>query len=154
PKRVRIIGVGASSSDLLLRSRYCDELCLVPDPQAPDYSEELLAIINKHMPDIVIPVGFLSVKALTVISPMINKESQFLVSSKKSVEIALDKTKTLALASSLGVRVPEDFTGIVRAALDSDNLNDLESLPYPVFLKISEEIGGNLTGVAMNSTEL
>jgi predicted ATP-grasp superfamily ATP-dependent carboligase len=62
------------------------------------------------------------------------------------LEISLDKSKTLAVARSIGIQVPEDYTAFVDSV---DSLRrspeDLEQLPFPVFLKAAREADGHVT---------
>lgn len=152
--QVEIIAAGSSPNDLVLRSRYCDRPVLISAPDSPDYAAEIVEIIKTNGPDVVIPVGYRSVAVLAAARDELRSHTRALLPSIKSTEVALGKISTLSLAAELGIPVPMDFTARVRSAHENHKNSELDSLPYPLFLKIAHEIGGNLTGVARNPSEL
>lgn len=154
PGQTTILVVGKSADDLVLRTRYCDVPIVIPSPGAPDYPAQLTAKIHRYAPDVVIPVGYHSVSTLAALEEDLPASTAILLPPTESIDIALNKTRTLRLADELGIRVPTDFTHLVRTAIRNDDQSGLNSLPYPVFLKLAQEIGGNLTGTANSSSEL
>src|SRR5215203_208638 len=145
--RATIIGIGTSESSRLLRSRYCDIKDLAPPVQhTTEYLQALVRLIRKYRPDMVLSIDYRSVAALDAIQTQVAGETNLCLPPSDSLEISLDKSKTLAVARSIGIPVPEDYTAFV-SGVDSPGRSpeDLEKLPFPVFLKAAREAGKHLT---------
>lgn len=139
-----VIGVGTSERSRLLCSRYCDVAATV-SASDDGYAEALLAAVREHRPDVVVPVGYDSVTALDEIRDRLPPAVRCCLPPSASLSTAVDKRRTLGLASRLGIDTPADFTDAVAAAERSPDA--VRDLPYPVFLKARHECGGNVTAV-------
>ena len=142
-----IIGIGTTRSSRLLRSRYCNIKDVAPPVQhTTEYRQAVVRLVRKYRPDMVLPVDYRSVDTLDAIQTQILGETNLCLPPSDSLEVSLDKSKTLAVARSIGIQVPEDYTAFV-SGLDSPGRGpeDLEQLPFPVFLKAAREAGKHLT---------
>ena len=141
--RATIIGIGTTESSRLLRSRYCDIADIAPPVQhTTEYRQSLVQLIRKYRPDMILPIDYRSVAALDAIRTDIFGATNLCLPPSDSLEISLDKSKTLAVARKIGIQVPEDYTAFVRG-IDSPKRSpgDLEQLPFPVFMKAAREAG-------------
>ena len=145
--KATIVGIGTSESSRLLRSRYCNIKDIAPPVQhTSEYRQAIVQLIRKYRPDMVLPVDYRSVTTLDTIRTQVLGETNLSLPPSDSLEISLDKNKTAAVASEIGIQVPEDYTAFVR---DLDSLGrssgDLEQLPFPVYLKAAREAGKHVT---------
>jgi len=139
-------------------SRSVNSYFRYPDPlaNAEAFAAWLLEHVSLHDYDLVIPVTERTLVALS------NRRERFThvklaMPDAQSLEIALDKAQTLALADRLGVPRPQ---GISLASLDQlSNLKD--SLRFPLVLKPARSIGSAEGGAshlqvsyAFDATEL
>jgi len=139
-----VIGVGTTERSRLLCSRHCDVAATVA-VSGDGYSEALLSAVREHRPDVVVPVGYDSMTAIDSVRDRLPQDVNCCLPSSSSLATAVDKRRTLALASRLGIDTPADFTEAVAAAERSPDA--VRDLPYPVFLKARHECGGNVTAV-------
>ena len=139
-----VIGVGTTEQSRLLCSRYCDVTATVA-ASGDEYPEALLSTVREHRPDVVVPVGYDSVTAIDAVRDRLPPDVNCCLPSSSSLSTAVDKRRTLDLASRLGIDTPADFTDAVAAAERSPDA--VRDLPYPVFLKARHECGGNVTAV-------
>ena len=137
-----IIGAGTSPYSRLLHSTYCDVTCSLPPPGDPTYAAELLALIEAHRPDVVLPVGYDSIAELDAIRSDIPAAVSLCVPSSASFGVAEDKAATLECGSRLGLDTPREYSNIVED-LDADgrSTSRLETLPFPLFCKARTENG-------------
>jgi len=144
-----ILGVGRSQRAPLLRSRYCSIKCTAPAPSDEEaYGDKLLSLCRKYRPDAVVAVGYRSVSVLARLRAELPSGIHTCLPPDEALRVALDKEKTLSLAQSLGMAVPNDYTGVLNG-MDSGEPRGglLDSLSFPLFLKARHEAGRNLIAV-------
>jgi len=138
---IDLIGIGSKPTSCLLRSDYPSVKDIARAVDIDDYAGELLALIRKHNPDFVLPVGTRSVIALDLIRSEIS-DSMFLLPPSDVLHTCLDKASVLRTARQIGIGTPEDYTDYI---IDMDQNGRTESalkeLKLPVFLKASREAG-------------
>ncbi|WP_135821310.1 ATP-binding protein [Halostella litorea] len=138
-----VVGVGTSPESRLLRSTYCDVGEPV-DTTGDGYAAELLRVVDRHRPDVVVPVGYRSVEAMDGIRGRLPDGVECCLPPSDAVRAAVDKRRTLSLAADLGIDTPADFSALA----DADRAADAaEDLPFPLFLKARHESGENVTAV-------
>lgn len=139
--RATVIGIGTTESSRLWRSRYCNVKDVAPPvDHTIEYQQAIVQLIRNYRPDMVLPVDYRSVAALDMIRTQILRETTLCLPPSESLQISHNKSKTLAVAKSIGIQVPEDYTAFV-SSVDSlgRRHEDLEQLPFPVFLKSAQE---------------
>ncbi|HRT84469.1 MAG TPA: hypothetical protein P5523_07515 [Bacteroidales bacterium] len=147
---VSILGIGSTETDALFRSKYCDDKDIAHYNNVEEYAGELIRLIRKHLPDMVIPVGYRSVKALGMIRDEASTITKICLPPSESLDIALDKKSVLKLAKQLGIEIPVDYS----EKFTFHSIDDIAPvLPYPVFLKASQEAGKNITGLVKSKSE-
>lgn len=105
----------------------------------------MLQLIEKHHPDMVLPVGCNSVQALDAIGTRLPGRAHCCLPPAEALEGTLDKRKTLAAAARLGIPVPADYTEVIRCLASRDrDPRLLGALPFPAFLKAAREAGRNI----------
>lgn len=142
---VVVIGVGTSTESRLLCSKYCDVGATVPTT-GEGYAEALLSVVRQYRPDVVIPVGYRSVTALDEVRDRLPDGVERCLPPSRALSAAVDKRRTLELASELGIDTPDDYTHVVADA-DDRTADSVRDLTYPVFLKARHECGENVTAV-------
>ena len=143
--KVNIIGVGSRCNSMLLRSRHILIKELAPPSSSGEYAATLLDLAEKHQPDMILPVGFRSVAAVSSLRSSFPKHVRYCLPSEDVLSMAFDKSKVLELAAQLGIKTPKDYTDLFNEQIilrESENI--LEEVPYPVFLKAAHEKGKNL----------
>ena len=140
-----VIGVGTSNWSRLLRSRYCDVGVTTAHASDPDYAEQLLDAIRTHDPDLLVPVGYHSVAAADEIRDRLPESVSCWLPPSESLDVAVDKVSTAALAAELDVDTPENFTGVVSKLDERGRPGEIAELPFPLFLKARHECGKNVT---------
>lgn len=147
---IRILGIGSKKTSAIFRSRYCDIQDKAIYNNIDEYAEALIKLIRKHHPDIVVPVGYRSVMALDRIRDEVYCDTKMCLPPTRSLDIALNKKKTLNVAEQIGIGVPFDFSEKLLGCEDSDIIS---TFPYPVFLKASREAGKNITSIVKSKEE-
>lgn len=139
--RGTVIGIGSPDDSPLLRSRYCHVRDMAPMQTDGEYQEAVLRLIHKHHPDAILTANHRSVAALDAVRDEAPEGIELCIPRSHALEASIDKSKTLAAAKRLGIGVPEDFTGLIRALDVSGRRDpeDLEQIPFPVFLKAARE---------------
>jgi predicted ATP-grasp superfamily ATP-dependent carboligase len=134
------VGVLASSSDALsFHSRYCSRAIFCPPPDKEDvFIEFLLHLLPRQQADLLIPVGYRSVEAISKHKDELKKYTSIELPEHQKVRIALDKKSTYQLSESTGVPYPKTIYPqgqgeIERLASD---------LSYPVVIKHQRETAG------------
>jgi len=147
--QLNILGIGSKKTSPIFRSKYCDIKDIATFNSIDKYAEELIKLIQKHNPDMVVPVGYRSVVALDKIKEEDSTNTKVCLPPTRSLHIALNKRKTLNLAKQIGIPIPFDFSE--EDILTSKNL--ISSLPYPIFLKAAKEAGKNITALVKSKDE-
>ncbi len=136
---IDLVGIGSKPTSCLLRSDYCSVKDIASKLHIDDYAEELLALIRKHSPDFVLPVGAKSVIALDLIRSEMS-DSMFLLPSSDVLHTCLDKSSVLRTAKQVGICTPKDYTDYIND-VDRNGRTEsaLKKLEFPIFLKASRE---------------
>ena len=142
---VSIIGVGSRRTSMLLRSRHTIIKEIAPPSSSDEYPAALLDLVEKHKPDMVLPVGYRSVAVVSSLRNSFPKQVRYCLPSQESLSVAFNKSRTLALANQLGINTPQNYTLLFDENIISQGSQKvLEELPFPIFLKASHEKGKNL----------
>lgn len=150
-----IIGVAEEKTSPIVQSRYCDRGVVVP-PAEEDrdrHAAFVLRAIERYDPDVVLPVGHLTVDVLDEIRSEIPDGVAYRLPPSDALEIAFDKGETAAVADDVGIRTPEEY-GRLPTGPDADPKLDASELPYPVFLKAEKEAGRNIVSKADSEADL
>ncbi len=107
------VGVVACESEAWwapsLKSRHCQMRAVVPDfgvdPHA--YVDALAELLDQRPANLVVPAHDGSIAAIRKRRSEIEGRAALPLASESALEIAVDKTRTLALAAELGIAVPE-----------------------------------------------
>jgi predicted ATP-grasp superfamily ATP-dependent carboligase len=118
---------------LAQRSRWSRLAPVVPDfSEAPDaYIAAVLALIDRHRIDVVVPSHDGSIEALRARRADVERRTALALASNRALDLAIDKRRTMALATQLGVAVPMGFE--VRD--ESDLRAALAEIGYPAVMK-------------------
>ena len=146
---VAILGIGTRKTSAISRSRYCDIYDRAIYNNTNEYAEELIRLITKHHPDMVVPVGYRSVSTLSMIREEVAHKTKMCLPPSESIDIALNKRKALDIAKQIGIEIPLEFSN----KLFSKGDDAISRLPYPVFLKASMEAGKNITSIVRSREE-
>lgn len=150
-----IIGVAEEKTSPIVQSRYCDRGVIVP-PAEEDrdrHAAVVLRAIEKYDPDVVLPVGHLTVEVLDEIRSEIPDDVAYRLPSSDALKVAFDKGETAAVGDEVGIRTPEEY-GRLPTGPDADPQLDVSELPYPVFLKGQKEAGRNIVSKAESEADL
>ncbi|RDI69718.1 carboxylate--amine ligase [Halopelagius longus] len=151
----RVVGVGEEETNPIVQSRYCDRGVVVPpaEEDRAKHAASVLRAIKRFHPDVVLPVGHLTVEVLDEIRDEIPDGVAFRLPSSEALETAFDKGDTAAVAESVGIRTPEEY-GRLPTGPDADPQLDASELPYPVFLKAEKEAGRNIVSKVESEDDL
>lgn len=147
---VRVVGVGTSSWSRLLRSRHCHVGLTTVHPSDPSYAAELLAVVERIEPDLLVPVGHHSVVAADALRDRLPASVACWLPPSDSLAVALDKTATASFAADLDVATPRDVTDAVRDLDARGRPGAVADLPFPLFVKARYECGGNVGATAQS----
>lgn len=95
-----------------LRSRYAGQTVILPPPDHPDYDAALLAAVERHRPDVFIPLGTLETAAACRLAEPLARWTACLTPPAAAFAQAFDKRRTQALAADLGIPVPARFSAV------------------------------------------
>jgi biotin carboxylase len=87
-----------------LRSRYARSFELLPDPDAPDYADSLLAAIRRTRPEVLLPFG--GVAAISARREEFERETAVLVAEANAHQALLDKGSVYGLCQQFGIPHP------------------------------------------------
>jgi predicted ATP-grasp superfamily ATP-dependent carboligase/flavin-dependent dehydrogenase len=93
-------------------SRWCTFNAVVPDfaEDQDGFVEALLALCAEYKPRVLIPAHDGSVEALRPRRSDLERVVGLALGSDEALEVAVDKTRTLAYAKSIGLRIPQGIT--------------------------------------------
>jgi predicted ATP-grasp superfamily ATP-dependent carboligase len=106
------VGAVACESDAWwapsLRSRWCSMRATVPDfsIDATAYVDALLDLLDAHPARMVMPAHDGSIQAIRLRRAEIERRTALPLASESALEIAVSKTRTLAVATQLGIAIP------------------------------------------------
>ena len=132
-----IVGAVACESDAWwapsLRSRWCSFGAMVPElsTDADGYASAVLALLDEHPTRMLVPAYDGSIQAVRAKRAEFERRTALPLASEQALDIAVSKTRTLALAAELGIAVPR--------SLAVDELGDaaavLNEIRFPVVIK-------------------
>jgi predicted ATP-grasp superfamily ATP-dependent carboligase len=111
-----------------LKSRRCRLNAVVPDfvEDADSYVNAIVALLDEHSARLILPSHDGSIQALRARRHEVERRTFLPLASEAALDIAVSKTRTLALAKELGIAVPRSVLvtdlGDVRAAIDEVGL--------------------------------
>jgi predicted ATP-grasp superfamily ATP-dependent carboligase len=115
-----------------LRSRFCRVSAVVPDVQhAGDYVAAVLDLLDRHPSRMVIPSHDGSIQALRARRAEFESRTFLPLASEAALDIAVSKSRTLALAEQLGIAVPR---GVV-VTQPADVPAAMSEVGYPAVVK-------------------
>jgi predicted ATP-grasp superfamily ATP-dependent carboligase len=122
------VGAVACSSEAAwapaLKSRWCRLEAIVPDfdEDADSYVDAVVALLDEHPARLILPSHDGSIQALRARRSELERRTFLTLACEAALDIAVSKTRTLALARELGIAVPRSVLvtdpGDVRAAID------------------------------------
>jgi predicted ATP-grasp superfamily ATP-dependent carboligase len=133
-----------------LRSRSCSTRASVPnyatDPDA--FVDEILALIERHKPRLLLPAFDGSIEALRSRRAEIERHVALPLASESALEIAVSKPRTLALAAECGIAIPRS----VRVATLEDVPEALREIGLPAVVKPEQSwVAHSGSGVRLSS---
>jgi len=102
----------------------------------PDFIKCLLEVVEKEKISVILPVGAESVETISAHRNELAGKVKFALAPQDSIEIGLDKVRTLQKAREIGIRVP--LTWVYENQVDF--VAGLRSLDLPLIVKGSGEI--------------
>jgi predicted ATP-grasp superfamily ATP-dependent carboligase len=150
-----VLGVGESKTDPIVQSRYCDQGVVVPPAEDDEerHAASVVRAIERFAPDVVLPVGHLTVDLLDSVRDDVPEDVAFRLPPSSSLDVAFDKGETAAVGDEIGIRTPEEY-GRLPTGPDADPDLDASELSYPVFLKAEKEAGKNIVSKVDSESEL
>ncbi len=103
--------VGAADSATRIpafRSRWCDVSASVPDVtnDADAWARGVLELLAQYPAQVLIPSHDGSIEALRIYRKEVERSAAIALASESALEIAVDKARTLAVATELGIPIP------------------------------------------------
>jgi predicted ATP-grasp superfamily ATP-dependent carboligase len=131
--RVRVVAAGAHPHSLGFYSRFATHTARYTSPfqDTKAFVEDVLAIIRRTAPDLVIPAVESTLVALNARRAEIERHTILAAPEPAVLEYALDKGRTLDLAASVGVPIPRTARGGTAREL----LTAAARLRFPVAVK-------------------
>ena len=128
-KGIRVVVSSEKEPCIAGISRYCDK-CYIVKNKVKEYKE----IIKKEHINVILPVGYKSVKFFSYNKKIFDKIAKIPIVNYKKFLVAGDKSKTYKFAEKIKIPVPK--TVIIKKISD---LNKIKK--FPVVIKASEESG-------------
>jgi predicted ATP-grasp superfamily ATP-dependent carboligase len=131
------VGAAACETDAArapsLRSRWCLLRATLPNVSTGSdaYVDGILDLLDQHHPKMLLPAHDASIDALRTQRAEIERRTALPLASEAALDIAVNKSRTLKLASDLGVLVPR---GVSVTAFD-DVLPALNEIGFPLVVK-------------------
>jgi predicted ATP-grasp superfamily ATP-dependent carboligase len=115
-----------------LRSRWCEFQAIVPDlDDAKSYTDALIELLDEHPARLIVPSHDGAIEALRGRRQEIERRTFLPLASEDALDIAVSKTRLLALAAELGIGVPRSIVVTdlrdLRAAINE--------VGYPIVIK-------------------
>src|SRR5258706_6474943 len=123
-----------------LQSRFCALRAIVPDltRDARGYVQAILDVLDEHPARMIMPGGDGTIQALRLRRTEIEQRAALPLASEPALDIAVNKSRTLALATELGISVPRTVP-----LTDSCNVAAaLHELGLPAGINPIETLGG------------
>jgi len=136
--------VGCNNNDRHFSKYIVDSFYLVNNFGTEEYRNQIKNIIEKEKIDLVVPVSELEIRLIAADERLNNfGEVPYLSANNKSLEIGLDKLKTVNFLKEIGVPYPETY-------LFSEMHNELS---YPFIIKSRNGYGSKAVFLIKNNTE-
>lgn len=130
-------------------SVHSDLKLFAPIPSNENYGNAILRLAHDYHPDIILPVGFESHKAVLSIKGSLPPGVKLPTPELTLFDLASDKNKTYEFAENIGLKVPKYyFSNSTSKALPMD------SLRFPLFAKSRHERGGESTALLRSERDL
>ena len=135
---IEVIAVSSNKYSLSFHSIYCKKKFI-----CSDFSDELLFvsdlldIIKKEKPDVLLPIGFNSFMAISKYQHILKPYVKIPIANYESMQIASNKNKTTKFAIKNKIPVPK--TIFPNSIEDAER--HLNSIKYPAVIKAVEESG-------------
>lgn len=137
---IKVHVAGHTAKPITSASNSISELFTYPDPLNDEkaFTEWLYAHLQKYTYDLIIPVTERTILPIKKYRRQFSDlNANFAMASDESLDIVLDKTKTVALARQLHIPVPAGQT-----ITHVEQLNEIDqNFTFPVVLKPSRSIG-------------
>jgi predicted ATP-grasp superfamily ATP-dependent carboligase len=118
-------------------SKYCSRALLYPSPQKKrKFTDSLFSFFDKNRFDVLLPIGYLSMEAISENKEILSKKVKIPISDYESFKIAANKYETIKLAKEVKVNIPKTIY------LDRIGKLDLKDLKPPFVIKPIRESGG------------
>jgi len=129
----RVVAADSDPRSPGLRSRYARVRVCYPDVEhdASAFAARLVELVREHGVDLVIPVTDRVIRALLPVRSALERRTRLAMPEARALEVVTEKAKTMELARSLGIPVPE--TRIVDSAEQA--LTAAPRLGWPLVLK-------------------
>jgi len=138
---LEVCAIGERRSTLSFHSKYCHEGIVGPNPSLEqEYVEFLQKTLRQGTFDVLIPVGYRTTSVVSRNRRDIEGLVRFVLPDQESVELALNKRKTYALADRIGIPYPRTVYPQSLAEMESMS----RSVEYPVVSKGLLEAGKQL----------
>lgn len=100
----RIIAADSHMLAFGFKSRYADSFEQLPEPDAPEYANRLLALIRREQPDVMLPLGDLA--AISARRDEFERETALLAADADAYQALSDKANVYSLCGQLGIPHP------------------------------------------------
>lgn len=148
---IDVCAVGESRSTPSFRSKYCHEGIVGPNPWLErEYVEFLQSQVKQGAFDVLIPVGYRTTSVVARHRRDLEGLVKIVLPDQNSLELALDKRKTYALAQGIGIPYPQ--TVYPQSLVEMESMS--RGLEYPVVIKGLLEAGGQLVRYPSSHQEL
>lgn len=149
----KIVGVGTTGWSRLLRSRHCDVGVTTVPTSHPKFGERLLTLLDQHEPDLLLPLGYAAVASTSAVREDIPDGIECWLPPWYSLDIAIDKQRTASFATGLDIGTPEEYSENVWEMDERGRRDEIERLPFPLFLKSRFEQGRTVTAEVEDPSE-
>lgn len=125
-----VIVMGSNRHSQAFLSRYCSKKLICPDPRnEKEFIQFLIDFLSNNSVDVLIPIGYITTVTISKHKTELVPFVKIPIADYEKIQIASNKAKTMQLAGSLGIPIPQEYTSID----DVDN--------YPVVVKGHYESG-------------
>lgn len=134
-----VILYGADCSDISAGKFFVDKQVYLPDAQAPEFIENLVALLNSEGIDIYLPTHSRETKVISYNENKIRElaKTQFLISPKETFSALDDKISANFYLRQIGIPVPKLIEDI--------------DVQYPIFMKCRVGSGSKGTAIIENA---
>ncbi|WP_028575401.1 hypothetical protein [Desulfonatronovibrio hydrogenovorans] len=127
---ISVYGVSSSRMDIANFSRHLHKHLMISSNNIYQNIDIILSYVKKYRIKFIIALGEVQICALNEHRSLFEKYSKFLFPEDSKMQIVLDKKKTIDLARSLGLDVPQ--TTLIK---DKGDMESLYSFPLPFIVK-------------------